>query len=121
MLKNKNLRLTIDDVIFEQVEHTKCVGVIIKATLAWEDHIKTVCNKVSNSIGILVRIRTKLNDDILLTLYLTLIQPYLEYCYIIWASQHTAHLLNNNLKYYQQSAISVESKQLILSNLFCSG
>ena len=54
------------DVIVEQVENTKFLGVIINSTLTWEDHIKTVCNKVSKSIGILVRIRTKLNDDILL-------------------------------------------------------
>ena len=37
----------------------------INSTLTWEDHIKIVCNKVSKSIVILVRIRTKLNDDIL--------------------------------------------------------
>ena len=33
-----------------------------------------------------MRIRTKLNDDISLTLYLTLIQAYLEYFNIISAS-----------------------------------
>ena len=68
--------LAIDDVIGQQVEHTQFVGVIINSTLTWEDHIKTECNKVSKSIGILIRIRTKLNDDILPTLHLTIIQPY---------------------------------------------
>ena len=45
---------------------TAFVVVIINATLTSEDHIKTECNKVSKSIGVLVRIRTKLNADIVL-------------------------------------------------------
>ena len=51
--------------------------VIINSTLTWEDHIKTACDKVSKSIGNLVRIRSKLTD-ILQTIYLTLIQPYIQ-------------------------------------------
>ena len=57
--------------------------------------LKRQLTKVGKSIGILVRIKTELhhvNADILLTIYLTLMEPYLECCNIIGTSEHTVHL-----------------------------
>ena len=88
MLLANSLCLAIDDVVIYQVEHTKSLDVITNPTLTGKDHIKTVCKKPSKGIGILGGIKTKLNADILLTL----LQPYLQYCNISLASQHTIHL-----------------------------
>ena len=49
------------------------------------DHIKTVRTKVSKSTDILNRTKTNLSAAILLLLYQTLIQPYFDYCNIIWS------------------------------------
>ena len=102
ILINNNLCLAIDDVITEQVEHTQFVSVIINSMLTWEGHIKTECSKVGKSIVILV----SLNDDILLALHLTLIQPYLEDCNKICESQiYGVHLTQLFIK--QKKAIRI--------------
>ena len=61
------------------------MGVLINDRLNWNDHLKTVCTKVSKNTDILYRTRKNLNTNTLLLLYQTLIQPYLEYCNIIWS------------------------------------
>ena len=61
-------------------------SLVISSRLNWNDPIKTVCSKVSKSTGIFLhRTRKKLNADTLLLLYQTLIQPYFDYCNIIWS------------------------------------
>ena len=48
--------------------------------------------KVAKSISILARARYCIPQSVLLTLYCVLIEPYLMYCNIIWATQNTASL-----------------------------
>ena len=99
MFSNKNkitntesLNVLIDNVVIDQVHHTKFVGVIINSNLAWHDHIKAIFSKVSKSIGILLRIRQNFQNDVLLTLYHTLIESYFSYCNIIWGTHCSKHL-----------------------------
>jgi hypothetical protein len=92
-------------VVIDEVVKTKFLGVIINSTLTWQDHIKTVCNKVSKSIGILYKVRKNVKSDILLTLYHTLIEPYFLYCNIVWASQNTVYLHKLLLK--QKKAVRI--------------
>ena len=65
---------------------------IINSTLTWKDHIETISNKVSKSTGIILSVRNNVNDNVLLTLYHTLLLPYYNYCNIIWAAQRTIYL-----------------------------
>ena len=53
-------------------------------------HIKVVDNKI-NTPSVIFRIRRKLNSDTSLMLCLTLIQPCLEYCNIVWASDRSIY------------------------------
>ena len=82
--KDTHLNLIIDNVKIEQAEHTKFLGVIINSKLTWQNHIKLVSSKVSKRIGILSKIRYNLSSEILLMLYHTLVQPYFDYCNIIF-------------------------------------
>ena len=102
-----NLNIKIDDVIIEQVENTKFLGVVINSTLTWQDHIKTVCKKVSKNVGILLRMRKTIPGDILLTLYYTLIEPYFSYCNIVWGSNNSVYL--DQLFRKQKKAIRIIS------------
>ena len=72
---NLGLEIWIDNVNVNQVDQIKFLGVVINSRLNWNDHIKTVCSKVSKSTGILHRTRKNSNVDTLLLLYQTLIQP----------------------------------------------
>ena len=51
------VKIYIDNILIEQVAETKFLGVIITENLTWDNHINTVCNKVSKSNGIIGKIR----------------------------------------------------------------
>lgn len=78
---------------------TKFLGVVIQANLKWNTHINMIKNKISKSIGILNKVKYLLTTSHLKLLYQTLIEPFLNYCCIIWASPlkntalETIHLL----------------------------
>ena len=80
-----NLVIKIDDIIIDNVEKTKFLGVIINSKLNWNDHIQTIRNKINKNMGIIFRTRNNLNRNTLLMLYHSIIQPYLDYCNIVWA------------------------------------
>ena len=65
---------------------------IIQANLKWNAHIKVIQNKISKSIGIISKAKYMLSNKHLKQLYQTLIEPYINYCCIIWSSpiQNTA-------------------------------
>ena len=68
MFSNKNkiinteiLNVLIDNIVIDQVYNTKFLGVVNNSNLTWHDHIKAISNKVSKSIGILLRIRKQMS------------------------------------------------------------
>jgi hypothetical protein len=83
------LDIKIDNVVTEQVNKTKFLGVILNSKLTWDDHIKTISNKISKNIGILYRICHNIPQLTLINLYYTLINPYYEYCNIVWATNNS--------------------------------
>ena len=82
----------IDNLKVTQVYHTQFLGIEINSRLNWNEHIKTVCSKVCKSSGIWHRTRKNLNAGTLLLLYQTLIQPYFDYCNIIWSVGESVRL-----------------------------
>ena len=99
-LRYGNLVIKIDDIIIENIEKTKFVGVIINSKLKWNDHIQTISNKISKNVGIIFRTRNNLNRNTLLMLYHSMIQPYLDYCNIVWAvgGSYLDHLFKKQKK-----------------------
>ena len=92
----------------EKVLKNEFLGVIINHKLNWSDQKQTVNNKISKNIGILYKIRLNLSTQTLLMLYHALIQPYLEYCNIIWAA---GYLLD---RVFRKQKKSCESYSLLL-------
>ena len=77
---------------------TKFLGVILSANLKWQKHVDVVLNKTSKSIGIISKVRHLLPPYLTRMLYMTLAEPYLNYCNLIWASGKKTELLERVLK-----------------------
>lgn len=90
--KIQNIKVLIDDIEIEEVITAKFLGVIINQTLTWSDHIAIIKQKVSKNVGILTRLRYNMPRNVLLSLYHTMIEPYLTYCNIVWATHDTSDL-----------------------------
>ena len=78
IINTENLNVLIDNIVIDQIDNTKFLGVIINSNQTWHDHInsnltchdhiKAISSKVSKSIGILLGIRKNVPNDVLLTL-----------------------------------------------------
>ena len=66
--------------------------------IAIQVHTYYVSLKVSRVIGVLFRLKHIYSQEVLLTLYNTLMLPHLSYCILVWGSKiqtnHSLHLLN---------------------------
>jgi hypothetical protein len=85
--------ITIDGINITQVLSVKFLGVKIDDCLLWKKHISTVENKIASVIGVLCRIRYKINYNIAFLLYNTLILPHLVYCNVVWSCNYKTSLL----------------------------
>ena len=77
---------------WNEVHHTKFLGVIIDNKLKWKEHIDYISKKIANGIGVIVKARKIFDKVTLLSLHNSLILPYLSYCIHIWGNAYQTHL-----------------------------
>ena len=71
---------------------TKYLGVLIDQHLSWKPHIDFVSKKISKSVGIIAKARFYLSSQTLMTLYYSLVYPFLTYCNVAWSSTYCSNL-----------------------------
>ena len=84
--KYNDINLRMQNTPLTRPYKTKFLGIILSANLKWQKHIDVVLNKTSKSIGIISKVRHLLLPYLTRMLYMTLVEPYLNYCNLIWAS-----------------------------------
>ncbi|XP_065658644.1 uncharacterized protein LOC136083166 [Hydra vulgaris] len=122
--------LFIDDILIKRVIVTKFLGVYIDESLTWTNHIASLCNKISKSIGILYKARSVLNKHTLIQLYYSLIHCHLSYANIAWGStnkgkleplyrqqKHVAQLINFKGRFAHAKPLLYEMKVLNIYEL----
>ena len=76
----------------ERKDHVKYLGVIIDQYLSWKHHINYIALKISGKIGIISRLRHFVPLKTLLSIYNSLISPYISYGLIAWGQASKSHL-----------------------------
>ena len=76
----------------EQQDYVKYLGILINKNLSWK-YIHYVASKISRTIGIIARLRHFIPLSTLLTIYRSLVAPYLTYGIIAWG-----HAAKSNLR-----------------------
>ena len=81
----KFMNLELDNRPIEHKPSIKLLGVHIDEMLTWDNQIKHISSKVSNGLRMLYLAR-KLTDnqETLKTIYYSLVQPYFDYCDVVW-------------------------------------
>ena len=82
----------LNGALLSQVSVTKFLGVNIDSGFIWDKHINTVKRKLYNVIGMLYRIKDKVETETLITIYNTLMLPHLSYCCEIWGNTFVSRL-----------------------------
>ena len=88
----QDFSLSIDDKLITRKQHVNFLGVLLDENLSWKPHINYICKKISKSIGIIYRARFNLLPGTKLSLYYSLIYPYLNYCNIVWSTTYVTNL-----------------------------
>ena len=67
------------------VSQAKLLGVVISSDLKWNQHVDAICKKASKRLYALRLLkRSALPEDVLITVYRTIIRPILEYACEAW-------------------------------------
>ena len=85
------------DIIFdgtplEIVSHIKFLGITVDNKLSWKFHIDSICKIISRNIGIINKVKFCLPLSSLITLYSSLILPYLNYGILAWGNTYQTFL-----------------------------
>lgn len=107
-LRDRTLSLLMNGTTIGTVKTTTFLGVKIDNALTWSDHIAYVASKISKSVGIIKKASHVLNRGSLLTLYRSLILPYLQYCNLIWGNAAKTHL--QRLLILQKRAVRIVNR-----------
>ena len=86
-------------------EHVQFLGVIVDEHLSWKPHFEAVCIKVSRGVGVICRLRFILPEKVLITLYNSIVLPYLTYCSVAWGNTFRTH--TDKLKILQKKVIAL--------------
>jgi hypothetical protein len=84
--KVEPIHIEIDGLSIEFVNHFNYLGIDLDCHLSWKIHTDKISKKISKTIGIMTRLKHFLPDYIMLTLYNSLISPYLNYGLLVWGT-----------------------------------
>ena len=99
--KVPQLSFDIDGLQIDQVYEFNFLGLIIDANLNWKAHLNAIGTKVSRIIGLLPKLKYVFPNNILHSIYNSLIMPHLNYSLLAWGTK------SNKIELLQKKAIRV--------------
>ena len=70
----------------KRVKFAKSLGVYIDEKLSWDKHTEQLSKKVCRSVNGFKQARKFLPKQTLISIYHALIQPYFDYCDVVWGN-----------------------------------
>ena len=89
---SNNFNIYVDGNIIYESTSVKYLGITLQGNVAWDLHIRELKSKIAPAIGILYKMKNKLNENTKLLLYHALIQSHLNYVAIIYGFKSTTTL-----------------------------
>jgi len=83
------LKLEINGTAISKVDTFNFLGLTLNSHLDWKDHINTISNKISSTIGVLNKLKNIIPLIAMKLIYSSLILPRLYYCNLIWGFKPT--------------------------------
>ena len=76
--------ICINGISIEKVQNFNFLGLTINENMSWKSHVDKIANKLSKYSGILGRLKYFLPENILKTIYCSIIQSNLNYSLLAW-------------------------------------
>ena len=95
--------------VFNEGEETsfKLLGVLFDEYLSFEDHVSSICAKISKSLFCINRVKNFVTPNALKMLYFAMVHSHINYCLTVYSCANITTL--NRLKLKQKEAIRVIS------------
>ena len=95
--------------VFNEGEETsfKLLGVLFDEYLSFEDHVSSICAKISKSLFCINRVKNFITPNALKMLYFAMVHSHINYCLNVYSCANITTL--NRLKLKQKEAIRVIS------------
>jgi hypothetical protein len=77
-------RILLDGHVVEYVDEFNYLGIVIDKHVTWKKHIDLISQKISRISGLINKLKHFFPQNTLLTLYNTLVGPYLNYGVLLW-------------------------------------
>eukprot|EP00914_Ancora_sagittata_P007951 GHVO01015678.1.p1 GENE.GHVO01015678.1~~GHVO01015678.1.p1 ORF type:complete len:117 (+),score=4.91 GHVO01015678.1:825-1175(+) len=86
------LEIKIDDVVLDQVNCAKYLGIDIDMNLTWNDYVSVLTRKVVFKLSLLRRARHAIPQYIAEKIYLSTVQPCIDYALSVWGQTTETNL-----------------------------
>ena len=84
------INISINNSDIERVSQFTFLGIVLDETLSWKNHITMITNKLSRINGVLHRLKFIFPKNILLTIYISLFMPHINYGSLVWGNNFEA-------------------------------
>ena len=107
MTKTNQPILIFNDNPVHQVALQKHLGMFLDCKLNFEEHLKTIINKIIKNIGLLRKFQNLLPRKSLLTIYKSFIRPHFDYSNIIYDQSYNTsfHQRLESLQYFERKTL----------------
>ena len=97
--------LNVDRMPVQKVRYAKLLGITISCDLTWNRHIENIVAKAGKRLYVLYQLkRAGISQADLITVYLSIIRPVLEYACPAWHTNLQVYL-SNNIELIQKRAL----------------
>ena len=106
----------------EKVDHVKLLGVTFSCDLTWNKHVENIVGKASKRLYMLYQLkRAGINQSDLVSVFLSIIRPVLEYACPVWHTNLPTYL-SDSIELIQKRAMkSIYPGQSYADVLQCMG
>lgn len=91
---NKNVLNSCNCYKLERVNHTKYLGVILDKNLSWYPQLDVVANRARKFIWLFKHLREIADKELIIYIYMSLVQSLLLYCIPIWGGTYKTTFIN---------------------------
>ena len=91
-------KVKLDGLSLNRISSTKFLGVLIDENLTWENHTEAISKNISKNTGVLTKLKHFVPENILYTLYCTLILPYINYGVFILGNTSIRTISNSHFR-----------------------
>ena len=102
-VKRPNIKINNTDL--QCIDNFNFLRLTFNKHLGWADHVNKLSNKICKIIGIINKLKFQLPQNILLTIYNSLILSQLNYCLLAWGyeSKHVYKLQKRAIRIIDKS------------------